>query len=309
MKYALAALVMFIFPCFVWGSLRDSPSKFHLKGKPMVVVVPSYNNMGWFQANIDSIISQDYPNYRIIYIDDCSNDGMSEALTQYLKEKKVSCQLIDFDENVYADHLAKSKAFSQKINSGHHFFFTLVRNVKRCGAFENLFRAIYSCRNEEIVVTVDGDDWLLHVDVLQKLNSIYSTKDVWLTHGNLQEFPSGNVGWCQPVPEEIILANKFREFRCPSHLRTFYAWLFKKIRIEDLLWKDKFFSMTWDMAMMFPMVEMCAERHAFVKDVNYGYNMANQINDNKVNAKLQRRLDKHIRHMPRYKRLAQLPLD
>jgi hypothetical protein len=79
--------------------------------------------------------------------------------------------------------------------------------------------------------------------------------------------------------------------------------LFKKIEIEDLLDGDEFFSMTWDFAIMFPMIEMAGNRHAFISDIVYVYNTANQINDNKVNAQLQRDLDIVLRNMPCYQRL------
>jgi hypothetical protein len=61
--------------------------------------------------------------------------------------------------------------------------------------------------------------------------------------------------------------------------------------------------MTWDQAMMFPMIEMAAERHAFISEPIYVYNMANPINDNKVDPQLQRDLEALIRAKPPYKRL------
>ena len=77
--------------------------------------------------------------------------------------------------------------------------------------------------------------------------------------------------------------------------------------MEDLRYKGQFFPMTWDMAMMYPMIEMCGERHAFISDVIYCYNIANQINDNKVNPQLQNDLDKYIRSLPPYKKLESKP--
>ncbi len=59
--------------------------------------------------------------------------------------------------------------------------------------------------------------------------------------------------------------------------------------------------MTWDMAFMFPMLEMSAKKHFhFISDILYIYNVNNPINDHRVNSQLQNDLDKYIRAMPPY---------
>jgi len=45
--------------------------------------------------------------------------------------------------------------------------------------------------------------------------------------------------------------------------------------------------MTWDMAMMFPMIEMAGERHQFIPDIMYVYNDANNISDHHVSRQFQ----------------------
>jgi hypothetical protein len=188
------------------------------------------------------------------------------------------------------------------VNAQSHKF-TLVSNVNRCGGLCNIYRAVHCCKNNEIIVTLDGDDFFYHDKVLAELNEVYSNKEVWYTHGSLMEYPAGHVTWCEPIKPEVIATHSYRKGKCPSHLRTFYTWLFKKIKLEDLLYEGNFFPMTWDMAMMFPMAEMAAERHAFIKEPNYVYNMATPFNDNKVDPDLQNRLDKIIRNKTPYKRL------
>lgn len=241
--------------------------------KPMVVIIPSYNNMEWYERNLSSVFMQNYTNYRVIYIDDCSKDGTGKAVEQYVYGHKQE----------------------------HRF--QLIRNTKRLGAMANLYNAIVSCKDREIAVLLDGDDWLYHNDVLSHLNSVYSSKNIWFTHGRMIEHPSGWAGWCEPIPQYIIDTKAYRHFKHPTHLRTFYVWLFKKINPEDFKYKGEYLTMTWDMAIMFPMLEMAEERHAFINEINYVYNIANPINDNKVNAQLQRDLDRMIRNRPPYKRL------
>ncbi len=225
---------------------------------PMVFIVPSYNNARYFRANLDSICSQNYANWRMIYIDDCSSDKTYELVKAYIDEHRLWDRV------------------------------TLIRNTQRVGALENIYNAIHSCNNWEIMVNVDGDDFLAHNNVLQVLNNVYSHENVWLTYGQFVEYPAGVKGFCEAFPESVIRSNSFRKYGCPvSHLRTFYAWLFNKIDREDLLHEGKFYPMTWDKAMMLPMLEMCGGRFKFISDVLYVYNFVNPINDCRVNGPLQ----------------------
>lgn len=248
-----------------------------IQEKSITVIIPSYKNIKWYQQNLTSILTQDYSNFRVIYIDDCSPDGTGEAVEKFIKP------------------------FKRKAN------FELIKNKKRLGALENIYNAIQTCNPDDIIVLVDGDDWLPNPHILSQINRIYSSKDVWYTHGKLIEYPHGHSNWCIPINPDAIKHNTYRKYRCPSHLRTFYCWLFNAIRKEDLLYEGKFFPMTWDMAIMFPMAEMAAERHYFFDEVNYVYNMANSINDNKVDPALQNALDAYIRGMAPYKRLESKP--
>lgn len=288
----LSAFIYLLFPFPVMGG----------EEKAMVVVIPSYNNLQWLQNNLNSVLTQDYANFRVIYIDDCSRDGTGAAVDEYLSSKEVPHQLIRFDDRLTKSHTEAVEAFSREINNLPSKFI-LVQNVNRCGAMSNLYRAIHSCQDAEIIVTLDGDDWFKHEQVLSELNEVYSSREVWFTHGCLMEYPWGNVTWSEPLLPEVVAHNAYREVKCPSHLRTFYTWIFKKIPLEDFLYEGNFYPMAWDMAIMFPIAEMSAERHAYISKVNYVYNMANHINDNKVDPSLQNFLDYQIRHKPRYQRL------
>jgi glycosyltransferase involved in cell wall biosynthesis len=248
-----------------------------LEEKPMVVIIPSYNNIKWYKSNLDSVLTQDYSNYRVIYVDDRSSDGTAKAVEAYLARN---------DQN------NRVQLFS---------------NYERVGAMANLYGAIHSCSDDEVCVLLDGDDWLYDPSVLKQLNKAYSSGDIWFTHGTLMEYPMGHVTWCEPILPEAIANNSYREFKCPSHLRTFYAWLFKEIKLQDFLYQGGFLKMAWDMAIMYPLAEMAAERHAFIADVLYSYNMSNPNNDNKVNADLQNFWDRLIRNRPRYQRLESKP--
>jgi glycosyltransferase involved in cell wall biosynthesis len=268
--------------------------------KQFVFVVPSFKNENWFFRNLNSLINQTHKNFRIIYINDCSPDSTAECVEDYLRKYISEYSILRFKPEL--DLVQSTQKFCDLINQNRKFF-VLINNETRCGSLANLYRAIQSCDDHEIVVIVDGDDWLSNNNVLFQLNNIYQRPNIWLTHGTLKEYPSEIVAWSKPVPTEVVERNAFREFRCPTHLRTFYAWLFKKIQLDDLLYEGDFFTMTGDMAYMFPMCEMAGERHVFIPQVTYVYNLVNPINDNKVDARLQNDLDCLIRNKTRYQRL------
>lgn len=246
--------------------------------KKIVIVIPSYNNKNWYSENLQSALSQNYSNFTIIYTDDCSPDGTGDLVEKYL-------ELNDPDNKVM-----------------------LIKNQTRRGALYNLYRMITMCDDDAIVVTLDGDDWLPDENVLNRLNEIYSLSDIWLTYGQFELHPSQTRGWASPMPDYIVESNAFRDFQhLPTHLRTFYAWLFKKIKLEDLLYQSDFYPMTWDQAMMFPMIEMAGHRHAFIPEIMYIYNDANAISDHYVSRQLQAYLAQLIRQKPRYGRLTEQP--
>jgi glycosyltransferase involved in cell wall biosynthesis len=276
-----------------------------IQEKPIVVIIPSYKNSKWHTWNLNSVLKQDYKNFRVIYIDDNSPDKTAEKVETIVRSKNIPINKLTFDDQGSKDIFQVTDQFQKAVNYNSSFF-SLVVNKNRAGALANLYRGIWSCSNEEIVVTLDGDDWFADLQVLKRVNEAYQNNNVWLTHGTMIEYPSGSKVWSEPIPSKVIKKNAFRSFKCPSHLRTFYTWLFKSIKLEDLLYNGEFFSMTWDMAIMYPMVEMCGTRHAFISEPTYIYNMSNPINDNKVNAELQRTLDRYIRAQTPYERLEHL---
>lgn len=249
-----------------------------LEAKRVVVVTASYNNEKYYKQNLDSIFAQDHDDWHLIYIDDCSPDGTGRLVQEYINQK--GC-----DDRV-----------------------TLINNSERKGALANQYDAIMRCNDDDIIVIVDGDDALAHPSVLSFMSTVYKEHDVWLTYGQFAHMSNGMKGFCAPMPEYVALNNIFRKYQdTPSHLRTFYAGLFKKIKKEDLQLEGKFYSMTGDMAAMIPMIEMASKGHfAFIPYVLLIYNDLNSLNDHKVSQETQRSIDQHIRRLPVYEPLERL---
>lgn len=264
-----AALTSILLPFLMPISAKADLGEHH--EKPIVVIIPSYKNSQWYQKNLDSVFSQNYRNFRVIYIDDASPDGTGELVRSYTEEK------------------------------GQEFRVTLIKNEKRVGALANLYRAIWMCAPHEIVANLDGDDWFHHDNALARINQAYADPDVWMTYGQFMYYPAEQVGFAKEVPPEVIAENSFRKHsRGTTALRTFFAGLFHKIKKEDLFYNGNFFPSAWDLAMMWPILEMAGVHSRFVPDVLYVYNIANPINDFKVNEAFQAELDRVTRRMPRY---------
>lgn len=300
-------ICLFSFCC----SYSKASTKSTITQKTIVVIVPSYNTEKWCHRTLESILFQHYDNYRVIFIDDSSIDNTLHCIHSFLQSRKIHFTSITFDDS----HVRLQKAadsFKKQILNAQPQKWTIVHNKNRCLALENIYRGIHSCPDDVIIALIDGDDWLAHPNVFREINQIYSKKNVWLTHGSFTEYPSfhssskSNWAWSTPIPTNIIQRNLFRNYFVPAHLRTFYAALFKKIDIKDLLYKDNFLATTGDVAIMIPMIEMAGERHHFMRKINYIYNTSNALNDRKIKPKLQEQLVHFIRKKQRYTRIYSL---
>ena len=248
------------------------------KDPKLAVVIPSYNNERWVTKNLESIANQTYDNFHIYYINDCSKDKTGQLVDQFV-----------------ASHNLTNK-------------FTVIHNKERVGALANLYAIISRIAPDTVIATVDGDDWLKHKRVLERVAKEYRNPYVWMTYGNYITEPASWGSCCDKIPSKVAKKNTFRSYKWVStHLRTFYAKLFQLIKKEDLMYNGDFYPMTWDLAFMFPCLEMSAKGHfLFIRDDLYVYNVTNPIRDYSTDAKFQHDLDKHIRAQKPYKPLKKL---
>src|SRR3989304_7228452 len=103
--------------------------------KKIVVVIPSYKNENWCDKNLQSVFSQNYLNFRVLYTNDCSPDGTAQLVQRFIDNYNISDKI------------------------------KFINNSERLGAMHNLYNMIHSCEDDEIVVTLDGDDMLAHTHV------------------------------------------------------------------------------------------------------------------------------------------------
>ena len=163
-----------------------------------------------------------------------------------------------------------------------------------------------NARPKDVIILLDGDDWFANNLTLTHLNSYYNDEECWMTYGSYVMHPHAVRGpEPSPYPNHVIEQNTYRQDQWrASHLRTFRKDLWDKIDNEDL--KDangNYYKMTYDQAIMLPLLEMSGHRCKFIPEIMHVYNKENPLNVDKVNTQEQVRIANEIRSKNPYKRL------
>jgi len=248
-------------------------------GEPeFVIVIPSYNNEQWCIENIKSCVWQRYSNWTLYYINDASTDRTGTLVEQYIKKNRLEKRC------------------------------TVIHNKENKGALRNIYETVIKLPPQKIVVLVDGDDFLSTSFALNILAEAYKNGTTWMTYGSYTDYPDYLGGLCEAIPKRVWQDKQLRSYKwVTSHLRTFYAGLFQKIKKADLLTGGRFYPTTWDLAIMFPMLEMASRNHVtFIERALYFYNRANPISDFRTHRQLQLRLEQELRQKTPYQPLRKL---
>ncbi len=246
-----------------------APVAFALKNRPFTIIIVGFNNGATIEKTLSSVFSQNYENYRLIYIDDASDDGSFDLARDLIYE---------------SDHLTQV---------------TLVHNESRLGNLANMVRAVQTCIDEEVVVVLPGEDWLAHEWVLQRLNAYYADPNLWVATGQSIDFPTYQLGASQDLKNGKLRT----EIPIGSHLKSFYAGLFKKIRESDFIYSGNFLPASAELAYMTPMLEMGKDHFHFIPEVLC---INNRQAIHKEDRELQLRCEKFIRSLSPYNSLTAL---
>ena len=236
------------------------------------IIVPFYNVEKWLQKCIKSLKLQNYKNFECYLIDDLSDDNSFS----------IAKKEIGLDSR-----------------------FKLIKNKNKYYALENINRAIEKakCAADDIIVLLDGDDWLASSFSLSTLTDTYDKKGCLLTYGSYVYSPSGQPG-VEPAQysDEVIKNNSFREdIWHASHLRSFKYSLWQKINQNDLKnKKGEYYTMAYDQAIMLPLLEMAGKKSSYIKDSLYVYNKNNPLNVDKLKAAQQYDTAQEIRVKRKY---------
>ena len=169
-------------------------------------------------------------------------------------------------------------------------------------------------KKEDVIVMLDGDDWFAGKGVLSVLNETYDREDCWMTYGSYIEYPSNVRGkFSQKVPDHIISGNLFRSSPwMTSHLRTWKYGLWKGIDKQKSFVEDEpidnnnHYAFCWDLAYMFPLLELAGTKAYYISDILYVYNRQNPLCCDKIKHDVQLKMEHKIRNMERYKPLEEI---
>ena len=239
------------------------------------IITPFYNTEGFIGRTIYSLKRQNNKNFKCYMIDDCSTDSGSEIA-------------------------ALSTASDRR--------FQLVQNLDKKFALQNIAETIESIDDiddEDVIILLDGDDWLPSNKTLSHLEKVYNSENCLMTYGSYVYAPHGRKG-PEPseYPQDVIDNNSYRTDKWrASHLRTFKYKLWKEIDQDDLKNEKGYYRVAYDQAIMLPLLEMAAERAVYVPEVMHVYNRINPLNVDKTKQQEQFETAQEVRAKKSYQRI------
>ena len=177
-----------------------------MKQNKFIIITPCHNVADWLAINLNTTKYQSYKNFLCLVINDKSTD-------RYIHELSYFCG-DNWDERFKFISTPEGRGGSQ----GDAYLYGM-----EFLEYEKLIN------DDDIIVEIDGDDWLSSVFVLDYLNNIYQDSEVWMTYGQYQMYPSGQLGghFDMHIAPLIDKFNNYRKSAFPySHLKTYKYWLF-----------------------------------------------------------------------------------
>ena len=243
----------------------------------MIKIVSCFWNVeDYVEKCIKSVLNQNYADFKMYLIDDVSTDNTKTIIKELIK-----------NDNRFVLIENKEKKYKLK-------------NIDDLLMDENLFD------DEDVVIELDGDDWLYNNSVLNLIDKKYkSNKNLWLTNGSFV-YSDGRFGFSSKVNPDTVRTDTFLF----SHLRTWKVHLWRNIEQQSFLDENRgYFKSGGDSAYCFPMVEMAGEKHyEYIPNILYVYNEQNPRNDHKPGScsggpHEQVRCSNIIRNLPKYSKL------
>lgn len=233
-------------------------------------IVTGYNCQDYIEKCLDSIFEQKIP--RDVSI--C-----------------VSCYFDGSDGIVYE----KVRRFGGGIN-----LWSSIKGENRGAAYSrNLLIELCEPKLNDVIITIDGDDYLAHDRVLERIHQEYM-KGADVTYGNLATADNQTRPIIQHgFSDEQLKEKNFRSYGWrSSQIRTLKAKLYMNLHEDNF--KDK--EGNWlrnctDLALMFPILEQ-AENPVFIPDILYIYNNNTGINTLDRFGRINKRaINKYVRSM------------
>jgi glycosyltransferase involved in cell wall biosynthesis len=255
------------------------------KKNKIKIIIPFYNPGDYFDMCINSVLTQDYDNYEVLFIDDSSTDN------SYQKIPDCTYQTNDRNEPIRDE---KGELIITEI----HPILEITKCLKvnawksstRLTALVNIHNAIinFSTDPDDIIFILYGDDWLVNKNVLSKINEHYNNSNCLLTYGS-SKLSDGKKCYSSDYLERDfkILRKITQKF---SHPLTFRKSLYTNFCQLDPTFeqfldnKNNWFTSGSNYALFYPLAELAGfEKTLHIKDILYIYNIDNPLNSEKLN--------------------------
>lgn len=241
-------------------------------------IIPSYNNEEWVIKNIKSILYQNYTNYHIYYTNDMSTDNTLKKLNELVDEYHLKKRITIYNN-------------SEKLYQG----------LSRYQMYMN-----ENIKDEDILVLLDGDDFLYDSYVLNKLNDLYNQNKILMTYGKFlywsMEKGFENIGGNKTYPKDIIKHKQYRNYLfITQHLRTMKKKIIKDIDKKQFYdWNGDIITCCTDLIESFHCLEK-TDKHMNSGEILLIYNKTNSMKyENsyyrKENIEYKKKIEKYIRN-------------
>jgi hypothetical protein len=214
-----------------------------------VVIVTVRNAEPWIDRCLASIASQTVSNFRCVVVDDVSTDLTATIAQSFTK---------------------------------HDQRFTVVKNTDRLWQARNTFEAARRyASDEDVVILLDGDDWLARDTAFEVIRDAY-VGGAWATYGNIVE-SDGSPSRFGVYPRNIARTGKFAEWPwCATTPRTFRSFLLNGLREEDFTLDGAWPKFAGDVCVFLPILQRACERAVGITEAIYVYNADTPLSDHKV---------------------------
>jgi glycosyltransferase involved in cell wall biosynthesis len=209
--------------------------------KKISVIVPNYNYEKFIEKRVQSIISQTYPIYEIIFLDDCSKDGSVEMAKKILEKSNIPYKIIINQKNSGNVFYQWNKGVENA--KGDYIWIAEADDF----ADEKFVEKLMECFDDKDVVLaysqscqIDENDRIINENYLDYTNDISSTKwrQNYIKDGIEEIKESLSIKNTIPNVSAVIfkkvdlkeVLNKLVEFKIAGDW-FFYVWILQKGKI------------------------------------------------------------------------------
>jgi len=180
-------------------------------------------------------------------------------------------------------------------------------NAQRMYAFPNILKCIELLKpsDDDILVTLDADDWFYSDQVLSILTKYYTENpELLVTYCSWVSYPDAKQPTnCRPyTKDDFSTTLRHKDWR-GTHLRTLKYKVWKHIKDDAFRnHNGEYLRTAWDIAFMLPALEMAGyHRSKYLTEKLYVYNQEIPTNDYKIHAEESSRDAEYIMCKPAYK--------